>query len=255
MEEYLRYHRERGGGPGLPAARRSLSALALLCAVAVPGLSGAAPAHAAPLQAAADTTRTPSAPFHFRKSISLDTEYLSRVLQGAPVETRVAIEVDPPEEPGGASTFAKRYGIPRDLAQKIDESARAEGVDPELGFRLVRVESRFRILARGPQGALGLVQLMPGTARSIDRSLRTEAQILEPAANLRTGFRYLRRMIERYDGNVRLALLAYNRGEGSVDRALRNGRDPENGYSHRVLGTRGSDPYRGSGVLKRDAAR
>src|SRR5690606_23312751 len=144
----------------------------------------------------------------------------------------------------------ERYGIPLDLAGQIVESARSEGVDPELGFRLVRVESRFRTRARGPQGALGLVQLMPGTARSIDRSLRTEAQILEPGTNLRTGFRYLRRMIERYDGNVRLGLLAYNRGEVAVDRALRAGRDPENGYSSKVLGTVAADaPYRGTGTL------
>jgi soluble lytic murein transglycosylase-like protein len=78
--------------------------------------------------------------------------------------------------------------------------------------------------------------------------LRTEAQILEPGANLRTGFRYLREMIDRYGGDVRLGVLAYNRGEGAVDRALRAGRDPENGYSPKVLGG-AENRYSGKGIL------
>jgi len=195
-----------------------------------------------------DTARG-ATPFHFRKTVSLDTEYLSRILAGKAGKPEVVIEVDPPG--GDAETYARRYGISHELARQILDSATAEGVDPELGFRLVRAESRFAPRARGPRGALGLLQLMPSTARAVDRSLRTEAQILEPRANLRTGFRYLRRMIERYDGDVKLGLLAYNRGEVAVDRALRTGRDPENGYSHRVLGTRGSSPYRGGGLLSR----
>lgn len=149
-----------------------------------------------------------------------------------------------------AARFAKRYRISLDLAHKIVDAAVKEGVDPELGFRLVRVESLFKPNARGSAGALGLVQLMPGTARSVDRSLRTEEEILKPENNLRVGFRYLRQMIDRYRGDIRLGLLAYNRGETSVDRALKRGADPENGYSHKVLGTKGENPYRGSGVAQ-----
>jgi hypothetical protein len=150
---------------------------------------------------------------------------------------------------GVAAIYATRYGIPEELALTIVESAVAEGIDPDLGFRLVQVESRFNPNARGPRGALGLTQLMPGTARSIDRSLRTDAQILHPPTNLRLGFRYLRDKIERYDGDVRLGLLAYNRGPIAVDRAIREGRDPENGYSRRVLGSSGSSVYTGSGLV------
>src|SRR5690606_30096797 len=89
----------------------------------------------------------------------------------------------------------------------------------------------------------------PSTARAIDRSLDTEREVLDPETNLRTGFRYLRAMIERYGGDVRLGLLAYNRGEGTVDRVLRRGADPENGYSHLVLGTTSSSPYTGTGII------
>jgi hypothetical protein len=153
----------------------------------------------------------------------------------------------PSEEPR-AAVYARKYDISPDLALEIVESAIEAGVDPDLAFRLVRVESVFKVSARGPQGALGLTQLMPRTARSLDRSLDTEREILDPETNLRTGLGYLRQMIERYD-DVRLGLLAYNRGQTAVDRALRRGADPENGYSHKVLGTRGSNPYIGSGLI------
>jgi soluble lytic murein transglycosylase-like protein len=146
--------------------------------------------------------------------------------------------------------YARRYNISADLARTIVEVATAEGIDPDLAFRLVRVESRFNVRARGPGGSLGLTQLMPATARSLDRSLRTDAQILDPETNLQLGFRYLRRMIERYDGDVRLGLLAYNRGPVAVDRALANRQDPENGYSRRVLGTT-ANRYQGPGLLAR----
>jgi soluble lytic murein transglycosylase-like protein len=154
-------------------------------------------------------------------------------------------------ESDAAQTYAQRYGISKELAQRIINVAKAEGIDPELGFRLVRVESRFVTRAHGPSGSLGLTQLMPSTARSMDRTMNTEAEILDPQNNLRLGFRYLRSMIDRYKGDVRLGVLAYNRGEGAVDRAIRGGRDPENGYSHRVLGTQSQNPYRGQGVAQK----
>lgn len=176
------------------------------------------------------------------------TRTLERIERGDPLTVDFDVAVTRPVSlPAG--TYAHVYGIPADLAQQIIDIATAEGLDPELGFRLVRVESVFSRRARGPQGALGLTQLMPSTARAIDRSVRTEAQIMEPSTNLRLGFSYLRRLIERFDGDVRLGLLAYNRGEGTVARALRAGRDPENGYSRKVLGTRGARPYRGLGIL------
>lgn len=148
--------------------------------------------------------------------------------------------------------YAERYRIAPELAERIIASARAEGIDPDLAFRLVRVESRFQPRARGPRGALGLTQLMPSTARAVNPALRTEAAILDPDNNLRVGFRYLRMMIDKFGGDVRLGLLAYNRGEGTVARALRQGRDPSNGYARKVLGRDGSNTYRGEGTVGRD---
>jgi soluble lytic murein transglycosylase-like protein len=148
---------------------------------------------------------------------------------------------------GGPLAFAMRYRIPTDQARQIHDVARAEGIDPELGFRLVRVESGFNPQARSRVGALGLTQLMPATARWLERGVTRQA-ILEPERNLRIGFRYLRSLIAKYDGDLQLALLAYNRGDGAVDRDLRRGRNPENGYSRAVLGT-GVQRYSGTGLL------
>lgn len=219
--------------------------------MAVVGVTGTA---AAQQPEPADSTAVPGPPA-FDASVRVPSgTYLSRVLarlsRGEQVRLEIPIVIEaPPSQPAGV--YAGRYGISTDLAQSIIDTAVAEGVDPELAFRLIRVESVFRVRARGPAGALGLTQLMPATARSIDRSVRTEAQILEPSTNLRLGLRYLRSMIQQYDGDVRLGLLAYNRGMTAVNRALRAGRDPENGYSHKVLGTRGGTPYRGRGLLSR----
>ena len=151
---------------------------------------------------------------------------------------------------GGPVAFAMRYRISPQLARTIQDAAEREGLDPELGFRLVRAESNFNWRARSHAGALGLTQLMPYTARWLDRGMTTPERIMQPEANLAVGFRYLRRLIDKY-GDLRLALLAYNRGEGAVDRDLRRGRNPENGYTRRVLGT-GVERYRGDGRQVRD---
>lgn len=151
---------------------------------------------------------------------------------------------------GGPVAFAARYRISPQLARTIQDAAEAEGLDPELGFRLVRAESNFNPRARSHAGALGLTQLMPNTARWLNRGMTSPERIMQPEANLSAGFRYLRRLIDKYD-DLRLALLAYNRGEGAVDRDLRRGRNPENGYSRRVLGT-GVERYRGDGRRVRD---
>lgn len=139
--------------------------------------------------------------------------------------------------------YSSQYKIAADLAGSIFDVALAEGIDPELAFRLVKLESNFKVRATSPVGALGLTQLMPATARHFDKSVTTE-RLFEPRTNLRIGFRYLRGLVEEYDGNVNLALLVYNRGPVAVNAALREGRNPTNGYD-RII-TRG---YKGKGIV------
>jgi soluble lytic murein transglycosylase-like protein len=127
-----------------------------------------------------------------------------------------------------------RYDIPRDLAQDIYDIAIDEGIEPDVAFGLVKVESSFRHRAVSHVGARGLAQLMPATAQEMMPGLTNE-DLFDREINLHLGFRYLNQMIDKYDGNVKLALLAYNRGPGTVDRVLSQGGDPDNGYADAVL--------------------
>lgn len=129
--------------------------------------------------------------------------------------------------------YSARYQIPADLTTLIYDTALQEGIDPELAFRLVRVESGFNVKARSSAGALGLAQVLPSTARFYQADITTE-QLFEPARNLRIGFRYLRDLLGVY-GDVKLALLAYNRGPGRLKELLDQGRDPRNGYASTIM--------------------
>jgi soluble lytic murein transglycosylase-like protein len=131
------------------------------------------------------------------------------------------------------------FGIPADLAERIEDIALAEGIEPRVAFGLVRAESEFNRRAVSPVGAVGLTQLMPSTARYFKRGLDREA-LMDRDTNLRIGFRYLKTLIDKYNGNLELALLAYNRGPDRVDQLLRAGVDPNNGYVQMVLGKRSS---------------
>src|SRR5205085_12032890 len=118
--------------------------------------------------------------------------------------------------------FCARYAIPANLAATIVDVALAERLDPDLAFRLVKLESDFNPHAVSRVGAIGLVQLMPSTATQFDRNV-TREMLYDPKVNLRIGFQYLRRLIAYYKGNVQLALLAYNLGEDAVDSVRRAG--------------------------------
>jgi soluble lytic murein transglycosylase-like protein len=130
--------------------------------------------------------------------------------------------------------YSTKYQIPADLAGAIYDIALSEGIDPSLGFRLVKIESDFKRTARSPAGALGYTQLQLATARFYDSSL-TEEKLLERDTNLRFGFRFLRDLMGQFHNNMHLALLAYNRGPGKVAEILAAGGDPQNGYSDAVL--------------------
>lgn len=134
------------------------------------------------------------------------------------------------------AVFARHYDIPLELAHRIHGAAARAGVDPVLAFGLVRVESSFRRTAVSWAGAVGYTQVMPATARWMDPRVGRH-ELFEPDVNLRLGFEYLAYLLDYYEGDVRLALTAYNRGPGTVDRLIGQGRDPENGYADKVLGT------------------
>lgn len=126
------------------------------------------------------------------------------------------------------------YGISRNLAAMIHDAAVANDIEPELAFGLVKTESAFDHRAVSNVGARGLTQVMPRTARWL-RPGTTVEDLYDRRLNLNMGFGYLRDLIDKYNGDVRLALLAYNRGPGTVDRVLDRGQNPDNGYADKVL--------------------
>ena len=130
--------------------------------------------------------------------------------------------------------YSSRYRIAADLASSIIDIASAEGIEPELAFRLVKLESGFNERARSPVGAIGLTQLMLPTARYFDRTI-TEQRLYDRRTNLRIGFRYLRALINENGGDVRLALLVYNRGPVAVKKAQAAGINPTNGYDRIIM--------------------
>ena len=140
-------------------------------------------------------------------------------------------------------TYSARYRIAADLASDIYEVALAEGIDPDLAFRLVRLESQFRERATSPVGAVGLTQLMLGTAKFFDKNV-TREKLYDRRTNLRIGFRYLRTLIEEHDGDISMALTVYNRGPVAVTAARAVGSDPSNGYDRIVM-----KGYTGKGVV------
>jgi hypothetical protein len=131
--------------------------------------------------------------------------------------------------------YSSEFRIPADLATQTYDIALAEGVNPDLAFNLVRVESGFRRSAVSSAGAIGYTQIRPSTAQWLDPSVQTR-DLFDPATNLHLGFRYFRYLLDEYNGDTRLALLAYNRGPGRVGDLLTLGIDPANGYAKRVLG-------------------
>ncbi len=140
-------------------------------------------------------------------------------------------------------TYARRYRLNMELAGQIHDIALEEKIEPELAFRLVKLESRFDPDVVSHAGAIGLTQLMIGTARYFQPGVTAE-ELTDPATNLRIGFRYLRGLIREYDGDLKLALLVYNRGPTAVMNALAMGEDPANGYDRLLM--RG---YVGRGVI------
>lgn len=100
-----------------------------------------------------------------------------------------------------------------EFADTITQAARENSVDPALVRAVIHAESAFNPLARSRKGAMGLMQLMPDTARDMG-----VADSSNPVQNIRGGVKYLAYLLQRFNGNETLATAAYNAGAGAVTR-------------------------------------
>jgi soluble lytic murein transglycosylase-like protein len=111
--------------------------------------------------------------------------------------------------PAGPELPAAAKKDPREL---VDAAAKKNGLPPHFVHSVVAAESAYKPDARSPKGAIGLMQLMPATARTYNVDPN------DPSQNVEAGAAYLRDLLVKYNGDARLALAAYNAGPGAVDR-------------------------------------
>lgn len=120
-----------------------------------------------------------------------------------------------PEQSRGLNLYRRQStGFIESIVQK---ASRQHDLDPALVKAVIRAESDFDPRSVSPVGAKGLMQLMPGTAKDLGVS-----DPFDPEQNVMGGSRYLRQMLDRYDGDLDSALAAYNWGPGNFDRNNRN---------------------------------
>jgi len=127
------------------------------------------------------------------------------------------IEYEAPSSPAARTKNADWTSGSPVIDQLIRTNASRVGIDPYLVFLVIEKESRFHTRAVSPKGAMGLMQLMPGTARRLGVRKPFDA-----AENIRGGTQYMRELMDMFGGKVDLVLASYNAGEGAVLKYGRN---------------------------------
>jgi hypothetical protein len=144
--------------------------------------------------------------------VTLDKNLIEKI-EADEVPHPEPIQASQDPEPAPAAQASERGSLLRDTAYAglITAAAEAHGVDPILVQALIQVESNYKPRARSSKGAMGLMQLMPSTAREYN-----VRNAYDPKANINAGVQKLKALLEKWEGNISLALASYNAGEGAV---------------------------------------
>lgn len=139
--------------------------------------------------------------------VEVDAKDVVRVVPDEQVDSEAAVAAP------ASATLGPVEALPRLIDRIVVDMARKYALPPSLILAVARAESSLNPTAVSPRGARGVMQLMAGTAQELGVK-----DAFDPADNIEAGARLLRRLLEKYDGRVAVALAAYNAGEGAVAR-------------------------------------
>ena len=162
-----------------------------------------------------------------------------RAARSAAAEVNRYLQASPRPEGSAGFERGKPYTA-KEIDAAIEQAAARHNVDPNLVRAVIKVESNFNPNAVSRKGAMGLMQLMPQTARQLNVT-----NPFDPEQNVDAGVRHLKQLMENYGGDIRLSLAAYNAGSGAVARSAGVPHIAETrNYVRRItqLYNRGSDP-------------
>ena len=127
--------------------------------------------------------------------------------------TKPATKVNASIYTAQAQNYTDKITAKEKIKDIVSRMSKRHGVDEKLVNALIKQESGFNPNAKSKVGALGLMQLMPSTAKGLGVT-----NPMDPEQNIEGGVRYLKNMLDKYNGNIILALAAYNAGPGAVDK-------------------------------------
>ena len=175
----------------------------------------------------------------FKGGESFDTSKVAKVAEDTPRALGVPTV---PAIPARLLAFFDASPSYKTFKPHLHEAAKTHKIDYELLQALIATESGFDAAAVSPKGAIGLMQIMPDTARRFgidsDKKMAIEKKLADPKINVKTGSRYLRLLLNMFPGRLDLALASYNAGEGAVQKAgnqIPNYKETQN-YVKTVMG-------------------